>query len=185
MRITGSLFTFNELSASIKEGRFATQSGAILTNSSYCMTVSASSAMVKIVPILGASSRYPFYHELQPSGSVSGSVQTVTYSYTNVSGGSGAITTLTKKDPSNNYTGIVTLAAPISSTTVNIDAGDEIYGYMDPNGNTSMTVDVYLNSSYSATYTTYVTGDSGAYFGPLTVSVNDAYEFLFYCNGVA
>lgn len=185
MRITGSLFTFNELSASIKEGIFVTQSGAILTNSSYCMTVSASSAMVKIIPIVGASSRYPFYHELQPSGSVSGSVQTVTYSYINVSGGSGAITTLTKKDPSDVYTSIVTMASPTPTTTVSIDAGDEIYGYMDPNGNASMTVDVYLNSSYSVTYTTFVTGDSGAYFGPLTVNVNDAYEFLFYCNGIA
>lgn len=185
MRITGSLFTFNEISASIKEGRFVTQSGAILTNSSYCMTISASVSMIKIVPILGIDTRYPFYHELIPSGSASGSVQTVTYSYENVSGGSGAITTLTKKDPSNNYTGIVTMTSPTPSTTVSIDAGDEIYGYMDPNGNTSMTVDIYINSSYSATYTTFITGDSGAYFGPLTVNSNDVYEFRFYCNGAA
>lgn len=70
MRITGSLFTHTEMSASIADSTFLRVSGSILTSSDFCVTVQEAMGTIKIAPILGSGLRCPFYHELIPSASI-------------------------------------------------------------------------------------------------------------------
>lgn len=82
MRVTGSLFTFSEMSASVKDGTFKSQSGAVLLNTNECVTLDNATNTIKIIPITGSLSRYPAYHELRPSGSAGGGGTNAYVSYT-------------------------------------------------------------------------------------------------------
>ena len=85
MRITGSLFTHAEMSASIADATFLQVSGSILTSSNQCVTVQEAMNTVRIVPIVGSGQRLPFYNELIASGSIPAPISSsnLTYSFRN------------------------------------------------------------------------------------------------------
>ena len=83
MRISGSLFTHAEMSASIADATFLQVSGSILNNNNRCVTAQEAMNTLRIVPIVGSGLRLPFYDELIPSGSFvpTASFGTVIYSF--------------------------------------------------------------------------------------------------------
>jgi hypothetical protein len=125
MRITGSLFTYSELSASIADTTFVANSGSI-PDTNECVTAESASFYAKLFPITGSGKRYPFYNELIPSGSVSGSFQTLTYSFSTDT--PEEATWLFELVLNGNI--IVSEGAAIPETIINVDVGDEIAAYL-------------------------------------------------------
>lgn len=124
MRITGSLFTFAEMSASIKDGTFQSQSGAVLLTTNACVTVDDAANTVKILPITGLVNRYPAYHELRPSGS--GGVSNdayITYYFDRYNGSTDGYAIITKRSIADgSYTTIAYLNVDHTSAAVTVDA---------------------------------------------------------------
>ena len=156
MRISGSLFTFSELSASVADSTFTQKTGSVLIQSNECVTVESASALLNIGTIFGNSLRYPFYDELIPSASITGSVQTLTYSFSNEYRDSSIEFSLYVNDIL-----VVASSSPISTTVISLNVGDRFSAYISLDegggiitcgGSYVQTIVVYLNSVFYGTY---------------------------------
>lgn len=129
MRITGSLFTYAELSASVADNTFVKKPSGTLYNTNECVTVGVATDTVYLDTIFGSTQRYPFYDELIPSGSTpppTGSVQTLTYSYVNnASPGTSTYTF----DLVINGSVVDSRSTEFGEVTISVNVGDEITAY--------------------------------------------------------
>lgn len=181
MRITGSLFTFSELSASIADNTFTRKlsTSSILLDTNECVTVLSASAIVNINIITGSSLRYPFYHELIPTASISGSgsVQSLTYSFFNEALDSSYIFTLI-------YNGIAIVQTDVNvpTTVMSCNIGDTFSTYINLLENPPIScangyepvLEISLNSS---PYTTISTCPYSV-FGEITVAANENWQIV-------
>lgn len=175
MRVSGSLFTFSELSASIADATFTANSGSI-PNTNECVTVESASLYAKIVPIVGSSKRYPFYDELVPSGSISGSFQTLTYSFsTNTPE---EATWLFEIVLNGNI--IVSEGTAVPETIINVQIGDQIAAYLTLFEGPITTCEAgylaYLTAELNGVTNTSITNCPAASIGIFTVSSGDEWK---------
>jgi hypothetical protein len=128
MRVTGSLFTFTELSSSVADSTFIKRPSASLSSSNACVTVAEADAMVYIKTITGSSLRYPFYNELIPSSSVSGSSSFgyLSYEFTKLVPLPAAFTFVITVDS----IPVVTSITDVPYTTIAVNNGSTINAYI-------------------------------------------------------
>jgi hypothetical protein len=178
MRTTGSLFTFAEMSASIKDGTFRSQSGAVLLTTNECVTVDNATNTIKIVPITGSTTRYPAYHELRPSGSSGGGTNAyVGYTFTRYAASVDGYAILRKRLLSDGtYTTLAVINTSGDSNTFLVDANlytvsITLYAQSDTSIECYVYAD-YLNFDYNS-----APAYNNVTMGTYSLSVGSLYQF--------
>ncbi len=134
MRESGALFTHTELASAIADFTFNQVPGAIVTSSDACVTALEAMNIVQIEPILGNSTRLPFYQELIPAGSVPPSAESSSFTYTFNNNGmhvdrSVIFSILIEKD-GDSYNLAYSSFASIPHTVTEVEVGSEITIYL-------------------------------------------------------
>ena len=115
MRVSGSLFTYAEMSASIADNTFDANDSAITTPNNKIVTVQDAQDMLIIFPLNGPSNRCPSWDELNANDVIGGGTFTVTLT----TNGSGVlIATPINGTPPYNFFFSCTPSGPCSSYTI-------------------------------------------------------------------
>lgn len=187
MRISGSLFTHTEMSASIADATFLQVSGSIITSSNKCVTVQEAMSTLRIAPIIGSGLRHPFYDELIASGSLpplTGS-STITYSYTkqNFSNEKVGWVFAIEKTINSNTNYLMFANSQVPETTQTVESGSLLTVYMsffDPMGNpnlcTTITMRLTVKKNNVTLYDQFTCPDM--VYQNLSVGSNDYIEVI-------
>lgn len=182
MRVTGSLFTFHELSQSIKDGRFVTYSGITPLDTNECVVLAELIDTVKINTITGSLLRYPTYDEVQPSSSSPSNPNVPLYYYMYSYSSSQYAYGVVQKNVTGSVYTIATLygSSGFQSNSTILSASNQLIVQAIAGADQKIATTTRNNGSLVDSYTTYQY--DSVYFSHVT-AVGDSWEVIFEAYG--